>query len=254
LQLTEKNGYIFKKAQKSKDFKKKFYKISEGIIFSVKKDKNFSHQIIKKEISPLNLINLKENVELDYPYSFEIMCPTKQKPITFLTDCQKSQQEWCSTIKNNIEIMLSKSTKYHGNILKEENKQEEDIKLSIENKEKMISKIFKNNYCADCNSNEPCWISLNLCVLLCLECSGIHRKLGPNISKIRSLKLDNLNLEIIEIFYECGTSSVNQIWEANAINYMHLKPNPNSKFDFKEKWIKRKYVDKEFLKKPNGIY
>lgn len=37
----------------------------------------------------------------------------------------------------------------------------------------------------------PEWASVNLGVLMCIECSGIHRNLGSHISKIRSLGLDD---------------------------------------------------------------
>jgi len=207
----------------------------------------------KKEISCLSLINLKENVELEYPYSFEIACPSRPKPLIFLTDSQKNHVEWCSTIRNNIELMLSKSNEISNVAIHLEEKIPSMYDLK-ETKEKLISKIFKNNYCADCNNNEACWVSLNLCVILCLECSGIHRKLGPNISKIRSLKLDNLNYETIEIFHEIGTASVNQIWEANAMNFMHLKPFADSKTEVKVKWIKKKCVDHEFVNKKIGDF
>lgn len=38
---------------------------------------------------------------------------------------------------------------------------------------------------------DPEWASLNLGVLMCIECSGIHRNLGSHISKVRSLGLDD---------------------------------------------------------------
>lgn len=38
---------------------------------------------------------------------------------------------------------------------------------------------------------DPDWASLNLGVLMCIECSGIHRNLGSHISKVRSLDLDD---------------------------------------------------------------
>ena len=44
-----------------------------------------------------------------------------------------------------------------------------------------------NSVCCDCGSPEPDWASLNLGVLLCIECSGIHRKKGVHVSKV-SLK------------------------------------------------------------------
>lgn len=41
-----------------------------------------------------------------------------------------------------------------------------------------------NDKCADCGSPEPDWASLNLGVLICIECSGVHRNLGCHISKV----------------------------------------------------------------------
>lgn len=66
--------------------------------------------------------------------------------------------------------------------------------------------LEKKNYCASSvKSNrifiyifiifeysipDPDWASLNLGVLICIECSGIHRNLGSHISRVRSLDLD----------------------------------------------------------------
>lgn len=41
-----------------------------------------------------------------------------------------------------------------------------------------------NDKCADCGAPEPEWASLNLGVLICIECSGVHRKIGVHISKV----------------------------------------------------------------------
>jgi hypothetical protein len=40
------------------------------------------------------------------------------------------------------------------------------------------------------NIIDPSWASINLGILLCIECSGVHRKLGSHISRVRSLDLD----------------------------------------------------------------
>ena len=39
---------------------------------------------------------------------------------------------------------------------------------------------------------DPTWLATNLGVLLCIECSGIHREMGVHISRIRSIELDKL--------------------------------------------------------------
>ena len=38
---------------------------------------------------------------------------------------------------------------------------------------------------------DPQWVSLNLGVVVCIHCSGIHRKLGTHLSRIKSLELDD---------------------------------------------------------------
>lgn len=41
--------------------------------------------------------------------------------------------------------------------------------------------------------SEPTWLSTNLGILTCIECSGIHRDLGVHYSRIQSLTLDLLS-------------------------------------------------------------
>lgn len=50
----------------------------------------------------------------------------------------------------------------------------------------------KIKYLVRCLSTEPTWLSTNLGILTCIECSGIHREMGVHISRIQSLELDKL--------------------------------------------------------------
>lgn len=42
------------------------------------------------------------------------------------------------------------------------------------------------------HSTDPAWLSINLGILICIECSGIHREMGVHHSRIQSLALDKL--------------------------------------------------------------
>lgn len=40
---------------------------------------------------------------------------------------------------------------------------------------------------------DPEWVSVNLGVLICLECCGTHRELGVQCSRTQSLLMDDLS-------------------------------------------------------------
>ncbi|KAM4045149.1 LOW QUALITY PROTEIN: arf-GAP with Rho-GAP domain, ANK repeat and PH domain-containing protein 1 [Anomaloglossus baeobatrachus] len=75
-----------------------------------------------------------------------------------------------------------------------------------------------NRLCADCRCPKPDWASVNLCVVICKKCAGEHRSLGPSISKVRSLKMDNRiwTEELIALFLLLCNEVSNNFWAANV--------------------------------------
>uniref|UniRef100_A0A8C1ZYF1 ArfGAP with RhoGAP domain, ankyrin repeat and PH domain 2 n=1 Tax=Cyprinus carpio TaxID=7962 RepID=A0A8C1ZYF1_CYPCA len=103
-----------------------------------------------------------------------------------------------------------------------------------------------NRKCADCQAPEPEWASINLCVVICKNCAGHHRFLGPGISKVRSMKLDSSiwTNELIELFLDVGNKNSNSFWEANLPPEDELckQPSPEQRASFIcRKYKKRKY-------------
>lgn len=59
----------------------------------------------------------------------------------------------------------------------------------------------ENKNCADCAARGPRWCSTNLGVFLCIKCSGIHRKMGTHISKVKSVTLDKWTREQVDVIF-----------------------------------------------------
>ncbi|KHJ98631.1 PH domain protein [Oesophagostomum dentatum] len=78
-----------------------------------------------------------------------------------------------------------------------------------------IRRVPGNERCADCGSEQPKWVSINLGVVLCIECSGVHRSLGVQTSKVRSLTMDSIDPELRDVLLSLGNSQVNAIFLAH---------------------------------------
>ncbi|CAN1357434.1 ADP-ribosylation factor GTPase-activating protein AGD3 [Linum perenne] len=146
-------------------------------------------------------------------------------------------------------------------------------RICVEKPIDLLRRVCGNDRCADCGSPEPDWASLNLGILVCIECSGVHRNLGVHISKVRSLTLDVKVWEpsVISLFQSLGNAFSNSVWEellqsrscfqADVISsgsYKSAKPqllflgkpNPADSISVKEKFIHAKYAEKLFIRKP----
>jgi len=108
------------------------------------------------------------------------------------------------------------------------------------------SGVEGNVLCVDCGGKDTGWASLNLGVVMCIECSGIHRNHGSHVSRVRSLELDSWPPAHISVMAKLGNATANHVWEANMDNAR--KPRPEDSRQRKEQFFKAKYIDKAFLK------
>lgn len=117
---------------------------------------------------------------------------------------------------------------------------------SLENLDTITEDVFAvegNSVCADCETARPKWASVNLGIVLCIACSGVHRSLGVHISQVRSLTLDMLRDEWIKALCDTGNARSNRLFEA------HLPDNFDRKAAIatdRMEFIRRKYIDLEF--------
>ncbi|KAJ3485868.1 hypothetical protein NLG97_g6732 [Lecanicillium saksenae] len=121
-----------------------------------------------------------------------------------------------------------------------------------ENPDQLLQMLRDNDqgncWCADCGSGSKVeWVSINLGIILCIECSGIHRSLGTHISKVRSLTLDikSFTVDIVELLVLIGNRVSNMIWEATLDPATKLSPQATR--EARLKFITNKYVNRSYV-------
>lgn len=240
-------------------FKKRYFKILDNgnlIYYKIKNDVVLEDKEII--LCKLLLCTVKyHEKEYDYPFCFEILNATDKKSYLLQSDSDIEAEDWFVTIRNAIsntictyedkdtKITNSTSEKNNYNNLKSFNAHN----YTNNNKyKKNIENLISFNKCADCDSDFPTWISTNWITLICIDCSGIHRSLGVNYSKIKSLRLDKIELELIDILeYLEGHNQINKILESKLSKINNRKPNKLSSIKEKEAYIVDKYKRNAFL-------
>lgn len=165
---------------------------------------------------------------------------TDNRPYHFQAEDESDQKSWISVLINCKEKALTKTFQRDTN---------PQISPSLVELQKTLIRYVENlpgnDQCCDCSSREDVtWISLNMGVLVCIQCSGIHRDLGVHHSRIQSLTLDNITTANLLIARAMGNNQLNDVMEATIGN---VKLEPDSSMEERYDFIRAKYVAKRYV-------
>uniref|UniRef100_A0AAR2LJ05 ArfGAP with SH3 domain, ankyrin repeat and PH domain 1b n=1 Tax=Pygocentrus nattereri TaxID=42514 RepID=A0AAR2LJ05_PYGNA len=211
---SEKKGYLMKKSDGlRKVWQRRKCSVKAGIL-------TISHATSNRQPVRLNLLTCQVKPGEDKKYT----------------------QLWISVLTNSKEEALNMA--FRGEQSAGDDSLEDLTKAIIED----VLRMPGNEVCCDCGAPEPKWLSTNLGILTCIECSGIHREMGVHISRIQSMELDKLGTSELLLAKNIGNSSFNEILEGNLPS-PSPKPAPSSDMTERKEYINAKYVEHRFARR-----
>ncbi|XP_062872247.1 arf-GAP with coiled-coil, ANK repeat and PH domain-containing protein 3 [Trichomycterus rosablanca] len=248
-------GYLFKRASNAfKTWNRRWFSIQNSQLVYQKKLKDSLTVVVED----LRLCSVKPCEDIERRFCFEVVSPSKSCMLQ--AESEKLRQAWIQAVQASIASAYRESpdnyyterfdrTSSPSTSSIDSASEPRERTVRVENVLQRVQCVPGNDVCCDCGQTDPRWASINLGILLCIECSGIHRSLGVHCSKVRSLTLDSWEPELVKLMCELGNSVINHIYEGTCEEQGMKKPGPGSARQEKETWIRAKYVEKKFLKK-----
>ncbi|XP_018613274.1 arf-GAP with SH3 domain, ANK repeat and PH domain-containing protein 1a isoform X3 [Scleropages formosus] len=231
---SEKKGYLLKKSDGlRKVWQRRKCSVKGGIL-------TISHATSNRQPVRLNLLTCQVKPSGEDKKCFDLI--SHNRTYHFQAEDEQEFVIWISVLTNSKEEALN--TAFRGEQSAGEDGLEDLTKAIIED----VLRMPGNEVCCDCGAVDPKWLSTNLGILTCIECSGIHREMGVHVSRIQSMELDKLGTSELLLAKNVGNSSFNEILEGNLPCPLP-KPTPSSDMTVRKEFINAKYVDHKFVRK-----
>ncbi|XP_029409636.1 arf-GAP with SH3 domain, ANK repeat and PH domain-containing protein 3 isoform X2 [Nannospalax galili] len=241
---TEKVGFLYKK---SDGLRRVWQKRKCGVKYGCL---TISHSMINRPPVKLTLLTCQVRPNPEDKKCFDLV--THNRTYHFHAEDEHECEAWVSVLQNSKDEALSSA--FHGEPSgglgswggAGLNAEPQDLtKLLIAE----VKSRPGNGQCCDCGAADPTWLSTNLGVLTCIQCSGVHRELGVRFSRIHSLTLDLLCPSELLLALNIGNSRFNEVMEAQLPTHGGPKPSPESDMSARRDYIVAKYVEHRFVRR-----
>ncbi|XP_032359228.1 arf-GAP with SH3 domain, ANK repeat and PH domain-containing protein 1 isoform X5 [Etheostoma spectabile] len=231
----EKKGYLLKKSDGlRKVWQRRQCSVKGGML-------TISHATSNRQPVKLNLLTCQVKPSTEDRKCFDLI--SHNRTYHFQAEDEQEFVIWISVLTNSKEEALNMAFRGEQSSGGEDGL-EDLTKAIIED----VLRMPGNEVCCDCGAADPKWLSTNLGILTCIECSGIHREMGVHISRIQSMELDKLGTSELLLAKNVGNSSFNEIMEGNLPS-PSPKPIPFSDMTVRKEFINAKYVDHKYARK-----
>ena len=218
-------------------WQKRYCTVADGIF-------TISHSAKDPPTVTLPLLTCQCKDELDSGKKACFAIQSQNRKYVFQAEDDQEKEEWMGVLNNTLEHLFNQHlapTDNNGEVSSEV-KSMNELTLRIV---QSIKSLPGNHQCCDCNAPEAPWISTNLGVLVCIECSGVHRELGVQHSRVRSLVLDNMCTAELLVAHRMGNYAFNEVAEENL---QGAKLSHNASMVERKEYIRAKYVDYKWVR------